>query len=240
MAKKLAFSTLNALKLFVILYRETILTVTIHQPDFLPWLGFFDRWQKSDLFIILDDVQFIRRGWQHRDKIKTVHGIKWLTASVNKKGNYLSELRYIQLNNRLNWKKQHIDLIQHTYGQSKNFHNIFSSLEQIYHKKHTLLIDFNMDLLKFCAHELSIKTPTLMSSEQNIKSVGTRRLIDLIKTVKGDIYLTGLGSKNYLEEDIFQKEKIQIRWQQFDHPIYNQMYGSFEKNLSIIDYLFNK
>jgi len=213
--------------------------VTIHQPDFLPWLGFFDRWKQSDLFIILDDVQFIRRGWQHRDKIKTAQGIKWLSVSVKKKGNYLSQLRYIELNNNINWKRQHIELIQRAYGKSKNFLNIFKNLKQIYLKNHILLIDLNMDLLKYCAQELSIKKPFIFSSTLNIKSVGTQRLVELVNAVGGDKYLTGTGAKEYLEENLFQNKNIKVLWQKFEHPIYNQMYGTFEKKLSIIDYLFN-
>jgi len=213
--------------------------VTIHQPDFLPWLGFFDRWKKSDLFIVLDDVQFIRRGWQHRDKIKTDNGVKWLTVSINKKGNYLSQLRHIKLNDNIDWKKQHIELIQRVYSKAKNFLNIFENLNNIYLKNHILLIDLNMDFLKYCAQELSIKTPFIFSSSLNIKSVGTQRLVELINSVGGDKYLTGIGSKEYLKENLFQERNIKVLWQKFEHPVYNQMYGAFEKNLSIIDYLFN-
>ena len=213
--------------------------VTIHQPDFLPWLGFFDRWKKSDLFIILDDVQFIRRGWQHRDKIKTAQGIKWLTVSVKKKGNYLSQLRHIKLNNNIDWKKQHIELIQNSYGNTKNFLSIFKNLKKIYLKNHILLIDLNMDLLKYCAQRLSIKTPFIFSSALNIKSFGTQRLVELVNSVGGDKYLTGTGAKEYLEENLFQNKNIKVLWQKFEHPVYNQMYGTFEKKLSVIDYFFN-
>ena len=214
--------------------------VTIHQPDFLPWLGFFDRWRNSDLYIILDDVQFIRRGWQHRDKIKTSQGIKWLTVSVIKRGNYFSEIRHIQINTDSDWKNNHFKMIENAYSKSINFCYVFECLKQIYSKKHSFLIDLNIDLLKFSAKELNINTPYTFSSSLKIKSNGTQRLVDLVKAVGGNEYLSGLGSKDYLDENIFRKNNINVLWHNFQHPIYKQLYGDFEKNLSILDFLFNK
>ncbi|MCP4351315.1 MAG: WbqC family protein [Desulfobacterales bacterium] len=211
--------------------------VTIHQPDYLPWLGFFDRWQKSDLYIVLDDVQFIRRGWHHRDKIKTREGVKWLTVPVLKKGRYLQDIRDVKIDNQEDWRHNHLNIMQNAYGKAPHFRPVFDSIKEILFREHKLLIDLNMDMLKYCADVLQIKTPVTFSSEFQDTSEGTERLVKLVKAVGGDIYLTGLGSKDYLDEKEFDKQGIKVTWQSFEHPIYPQLHGAFEKTLSVIDFL---
>ncbi len=211
--------------------------VTIHQPDFLPWLGFFDRWQKSDLYIVFDDVQFIRRGWHHRDKIKTPGGVKWLTVPVLKKGNYLQQIREVKIDNQEDWRRKHLNIIQSAYGKAPNFDAVYNSIKEILFREHRLLIDLNTDLLKYCAGVLQINTPFCFSSEFQEPSKGTENLIRLVKAVKGDTYLTGLGSKDYLDEKEFNKQGIKVIWQDFNHPVYLQLHGTFDKMLSIIDFL---
>jgi hypothetical protein len=211
--------------------------VTIHQPDFLPWLGFFDRWIKSDLYIVLDDVQFIRRGWQHRDRIKTEKGVQWLTVPVVKKGRYFQEIRAVELNNQSGWWRTHLNTLRQAYGKAPKFDTVYNKIKEILSKEHKLLIDLNMDLLYYCSDALEIKTPVVFSSSFKESGKGTDRLVRLIKAAGGGTYLTGLGSKDYLMEEAFNIEEIEVYWQKFSHPIYPQLHGNFEKELSIIDFL---
>ena len=211
--------------------------VTIHQPDFLPWLGFFDRWNKSDLYIILDDVQFLRRGWHHRDKIKTRNGSRWLTVPVLKKGNYNQLIRDVKIDNGTNWRYKHLKTLEMNYKKAPNFEYCFKKIKKIYNEKNIFLIDLNMYLLRFVAAELRITTPTVFASDFNVKSSSTQRLIDLVKTSGGTDYLTGLRSKDYLNESYFKKENINVIWQEFQHPIYRQLHGKFVPMLFSFDYL---
>ncbi len=211
--------------------------VTIHQPDFLPWLGFFDRWQKSDLYIVLDDVQYIRRGWQHRDKIKTPQGVKWLTVPVIKKGRYEQQVKDVEINNEENWRQKHLNTIQAAYKKAPNFNSVYHSIKEILSREHQLLIDLNIDLLKYCADMLQIETPFIFSSSFQENSKGTERLVRLVKAAGGNIYLTGLGSRDYLDEEAFNREGIEVCWQKYKQPVYPQLHKEFEKMLSIIDFL---
>ncbi len=210
--------------------------VTIHQPDFLPWLGFFDRWQKSDLFIVLDDVQFLRRGWHHRDKIKAPNGVQWLTVPIIKKGRYHQLINEVEIDNKDNWRQKHLKTLKFSYSKAPNVERIFNCIGKIYGLKHKLLIDFNMDLLKFCADILEIKTSVVLASTFNVKSKSSQRLVELVKTVGGDTYLTGSASKAYLDENEFKEAGIEVNWQEFNHPVYPQLYNGFEKRLSVIDF----
>jgi|TARA_Y100000294_G_scaffold36261_1_gene31746 hypothetical protein len=211
--------------------------VTIHQPDFLPWLGFFDRWKKSDLYIVLDDVQFIRRGWHHRDKIKTQNKIKWLTVPVQKKGRYHQAIKEVKIDQQENWNQKHLKTIQTAYKKAPNFDFVFGKLSEIYNREYNLLIEFNMDLLRLCSKMLDIDTPLVFASDFNVKSTGGQKLVDLVQSVGGKEYLTGSGSRDYLDEELFKKVGISVRWQEFEHPVYKQLYGSFEKMLSVLDFL---
>ncbi|RJP21628.1 MAG: hypothetical protein C4527_23335 [Candidatus Omnitrophota bacterium] len=213
--------------------------VTIHQPDFLPWLGFFDRWRKSDLFIVLDDVQFLRRGWHHRDRIKTANGAQWLTVPVKKKGRLHQLIREVEIDLDSHWRNTHLKTIQVNYHRAPDFDACYSFLDVIYSKQHTRLLDFNLDLLQIVRKHLAIATPMVLASTFAIRSSATQRLVDLIKQVKGDCYLTGLGAKNYLDPVTFAAERIEIIWQDFRHPVYPQLHGDFIPNLSVLDYLMN-
>ncbi len=214
--------------------------ITIHQPDFAPWLGFFDRWQQSDLYIVLDDVQFLRRGWHHRDRIKTANGPSWLTVPVKKKGRFEQRINETEIDNSTDWRSRHLENIATSYGKTQNFHALFPLLEEVYGRGNNLLAEFNMELLFLVKKLLNITTPTAMASKHPSARRSSERLAELTEIHNGDIYLTGTGSRNYLEKESFIKRGISVLWQEFDHPRYPQPHGDFTAGMSVIDYLMNK
>ena len=213
--------------------------VVIHQPDFMPWLGFFDRWKRSEIYIILDDVQFLRRGWHHRDKIKTKNGAKWLTVPVIKKGKYHQLIRDVKIDNQISWRSKHLNTIEANYKKAPYFEYYITKLRNVYDKKHTFLIDLNMSLLHLFAQEFGIITTNVFASDKYIKSTSTQRLVDLVKSVDGTAYFTGIGSKKYIDNSLFIKENIEIIWQEFNHLVYPQLHGDFIPNLSCLDFVMN-
>ena len=216
--------------------------VTIHQPDFLPWLGFFDRWRASDLLVFLDDVQFLRRGWHHRDRIKTAAGPAWLTVPVKNKGRYLQTIRDVELEDGP-WRRKHLAIIRAAYAKAPGFGQVFPLLEAVYTKNHLRLVDLNLDLLTLAARLLDIRTPTALASDQDLPGsegpdcTGTLRLLRLCQIHGASSYLTGSGSRGYLDESLFLQHGIRVEWQQFVHPAYSQLYGEFVANLSVLDWL---
>ncbi|WP_147819472.1 WbqC family protein [Salidesulfovibrio onnuriiensis] len=213
--------------------------VTIHQPDFAPWLGFFHRWAKSDLYIILDDVQFLRRGWHHRDMIKTANGPSWLTVPVIKRGKYEQRINETLIDNSSNWRKKHLGTIATAYNKAPGFKTLFPQLETIYGQNHDLLMDFNMDLLKLFAQIMGIETPMKLASETPTPQTSTMRLVELTKHHGGSVYLTGTGSRDYLDQTLFEKAGITVVWQAYSPVSYPQLHDGFASKLSIIDYLMN-
>ena len=213
--------------------------VVIHQPDFIPWLGYFDRLIKSDVFVVLDNVQYIRRGWHHRDKIKTVSGSTWLTVPVKKKGRYEQLINEVEIDYSQNWQSKHLNTLHHNYGHAQYFSSIFPEIEAIYLKNYKLLIDFNIALIRLIINLLNIKVDMILSSSLGCAGEKTDLLINILIQVGGNSYLTGLGSKSYLLEDRFINENIELLWQNYKHPIYSQLHGDFIPELSVLDFLFN-
>lgn len=212
--------------------------VTIHQPDFLPWLGFFERWQRSDLYVVLDDVQYIRRGWQHRDKIKTAQGVQWLTVPVRKKGRYHQLVSEVEIDWQEAWDVAMLKRLQDAYAKAPNLNETNALLASVFDQKCRLLMDLNLDLLKACAARLGIAKPMMLASAlggSELKS--TARLIHLVKAAGGDTYLTGLGSRSYLDESQCREAGIEVVWQDYSHPVYPQLHGDFAPMLSVIDFL---
>jgi hypothetical protein len=186
---------------------------------------------------VLDDVQFLRRGWHNRDRVKTANGVQWLTVPVLKKGRYDQLIKDVRINNDLSWRREHLRCIKINYGKAPNFERFFSKISQIYAKDHSFLIDLNMDLLNFIAGELGVKTPMTNASYYKVKSTSSQRLVDLVKAVEGTVYLTGKGSSDYLDVDLFSKENIDVKLQGYEVPVYDQLYGDFVAGLSSLDYL---
>ncbi len=215
--------------------------VYIHQPDFAPWLGFFDKLKKSDVYIVLDDVQFLNKGWHNRDKIKGPSGVIWLTVPVKKKGRYRQLIKDTEIENSIDWKRKHLKMFKLYYSRAKNFNRIFDKLSNVYNKQFNYLIDLNFEIILLIIQELKIEGKKIMfSSDFNLKSKGVDKILDLLNIVGASDYITGLPSKEYINEEKFNKTGIKIIWHKYNTPIYKQLFGDFIPNLSTIDFLFNK
>ena len=213
---------------------------TIHQPDFMPWIGYFDKIKSSNLLIYLDDVQFSRTGWTHRDKIKILDNYSWLTVPIEKKNNYYQLIKDVQIKDSHDLPKIHLSLIKNAYRKSKNFDHVFPDLETIYNKKFKFLIDINIEIIDLFCNILDIKKKTLFSSEYNLETKSSERLIGLLEVNNSKRYITGEPSKSYIDVDLFKKKEIEIIWHELDEKEYIKKQSKFDRNLSTLDFLMNK
>ena len=212
--------------------------ISIRQPGYFPYLGFFKKIQFCDIFVYLDDVQYERGDWDNRNKIKTSDGSMRLTVPVyNKSGQKLNE---VQISYDTNWNIKHIKAIELNYQKTPYFSNYWDPIKKILEKKWSKLIDLNLALIEFINQELNITTKIIRSSNLKIDSVSSQRLVDICKKLDSTTYLSGEMGVDYLDEEIFQKENIKVIYEKFEHPTYSQNHGSFIPNLSIIDLLFNE
>lgn len=213
--------------------------ICIHQPDFLPYLGFFHRLVTTDVFIILDDVQFLRRGWHHRDKIKTPHGEQWLTLALQK-GDYFQLISEVRLHpDQDRWVAENLNLIHANYQKAPYFAEYFPRIETIYRQGHQTMLALNLAFLDFCLEVFDLTVKTEMSSTFGVTTTKSERLLHLIEATGGTHYITGTGSRSYLDEALFEQHGILVEWQQYDHPVYPQVNGPFMPYLSCLDAIFN-
>ncbi len=215
--------------------------VAIHQPNFLPWVGYFQKMAMAEFFIYLDDVQFTKGGLQNKNKIKTPKGWEWLTVPVLTRGKSGQLTNQVRINNDTKWKKKHLATIRQNYSKAECFEEIYNELEQIYSKDHLLLVDFCYDLLEFCRLRIGICNTIVKSSSLDIAEdlAGTQRLIALLEQVGAKQYISGMGARKYLELSYFEKKEIKVIFHEFSPVPYKQRHGDFLPGLSIIDLLFN-
>lgn len=216
-------------------------TVVIHQPDFLSYLGFFHRLLHADLYIVLDDVQFVKgtsQSWMNRDKIKTSNGEQWITVNV-KKAPSKTNINEILLSDTVNWRNQNLEIMKQNYKKSDYFKEVFQHIEELYNKNFDKLSDFNLASIEMLNKLFDIKIDIVFSS--NLKSTTTKneRLVELLKQVNATHYLSGIGAKDYHDDKPFEEANIKVVWQDFKHPVYPQLHGEFIPYLSSIDLLFN-
>ena len=213
-------------------------TVSIHQPVYLPWLGFFKKIMVSDVFVFLDDVQYEKNGVQNRNKIRTNEGDIWLTVPVNVKSTTL--LKDVKIDYSTNWQKKHSKSIYLNYSKTKFFDNYWNEFDEFYQKKFDRLMELNLEIIEFLMKKFNIKTEIVLSSELGISEKGSERILKICKSLDADSYLSGIGGKEYLKLDSFKNNNINVNFQNFQHPIYNQVYHPFYPNMSAIDLLYNE
>lgn len=217
--------------------------ISIHQPNYIPWAGYFHKIASSDIFVIFDDVQLPRgKDFVVRNLIKTEGGPKWMRVPVKNQSKMLP-INEIEINNDLDWQSNHLNSLYSNYQKTSFFTSYYYEIEKILNKKYQFLIDLNLELIKLFMKILKIKTKIVYSSKLNINDLGTEKILKIIQQLNGDKYLTGQGkgSKRYIEgkENIFQKNNIEIIFQKFKIPQYSQLFNEFIPNLSICDMLFN-
>ena len=215
------------------------ITVVILQPGYLPWLGFFDQMYKSDIFVILDDVQYDKHGWRNRNRIKTMQGVQWLTVPVLISGKNKPIIKDVLIDNRTTWHKKHLKGIEQNYKKSQFFSDYFYIFEEILSKEWKYLIDLDMEFIFRLNTVLGLNRKINFASNLSIKADKTERLINICLMLNASKYLTGDAAKEYINKDDFIKNNINLEFHSYNHPNYTQLYGEFIPYLSIIDLIFN-
>lgn len=216
-------------------------TVVIHQPDFLPYLGFFHRFIHANLWVILDNVQFVTgtsRSWTNRDKIKTSNGEKWITVAVQKAPGD-SRINEIMISTDFDWRKKNLDLIFQNYNKTPYYREILPYLKALYDYQCVKMMDFNLRSIEILLELFGISIEKYFASSLNYSGKSNDMLADILKKVNATTYLSGIGAKEYYDPKPFSDAGIDVVWQDFKHPVYPQRHGAFIPYLSSIDLLFN-
>lgn len=209
--------------------------VTIHQPQFLPWLGYLDKIDQADTFIMLDTVQFKKNEWQNRNRIRTAKGWQWLTVPVLQ--HFGQRIDEVLINPTASWKTQHLRALDMHYARAPYRDLYLSELRELYLRPWSRLSDLNKATVQWLIQAYGITTPVHCATEYEARDEPTDRLIDLCRAVGATEYLAGAGAEHYMDKPRFESSGVLLEIQVFHHPIYRQMYEPFEPNLSSLDLL---
>ena len=187
-------------------------TVVIHQPDFIPHAGFFQRFLSADIYLVLDHVQFVTgtsRSWTHRDKIRTSKGEQWLSISLCK-ASMNTPINEIEISYKVDWRLNNLRLIKENYRKALFYEEIIPYIDKLYLKSNKMLLDFNLRSIRMLMLLLNVERPIILSSSLSPKGVKNELLLDLLCKVNATHYLSGVGAKDYLDELLFDKSNINL------------------------------
>lgn len=216
--------------------------VLITQSNYIPWKGYFDAINRADEFVIYDEAQYTKRDWRNRNIIKTPQGTQWLSVPVQVKGNFFQKIKDAKIS-EADWGKKHWNTIKQNYLKALYFKEIAPIFEEFYLSNQLqYLSEINFELIQIICKILGISTKITYSDTYPVRQEGqTERLLDICKQLEAGEYLTGSAAKNYINENLFEKENIQISYLDYSsYPEYRQLYGSFVHQVSIVDLIFNE
>lgn len=213
--------------------------LTAHQPAYLPWLGFFHKIILSDTYVILDEVQFEKSSFINRNKIKTPEGSQWLTVPVFTTGYRSKTISDMEINNTETWKISHWNGLYRNYIKAPYFHLYSDFFNETYKQQWTNLTDLLIYTMEFFFKELKINTKVIRQSELHTENKKQDLIIELCKKLNADKFVFGALGRNYAQEKNFENNRIQIYFQDYQHPAYKQQWREFIPCLSIVDLLFN-
>lgn len=213
--------------------------IGIHQPGYLPWLGFFKKMLNSDIFVYFDDVSFVKNNYYNRNLIRTNSGPLQLTIPVRMETE--SKINDVKIDTSQNWQIKHKKSILLNYSKTKYFKNYSNFIEELYGEKMEKIIDINIEIIEFLKKEFNIKAKTIFSSELNVTGTASERILEICKLLDGEKYITGTAwAKKFLNVEGFKKNDISVEFQEFVHPEYKQPGNNFISNMTAFDLLFNE
>ncbi|HEY0377633.1 MAG TPA: WbqC family protein [Pyrinomonadaceae bacterium] len=213
--------------------------VAIHQPEHLPWLGFFEKMLRADLFVLLDDVQYATGDFQNRNRVKGAGGAQWLTVPVVHK---FPQQIYEVLVAGNDWQAKHWKTLRSCYARAAHFETFAPLFEDFYGRPWAGLAELNVAAIELVARALGVERKWVMASELKVKGQKSERVLNICQMLGGSAYYSGRAGSAYLDRESFRRAGIEIVVQNFDHPVYEQLFikeSGFVPNLSTLDLLFN-
>lgn len=217
--------------------------IAIHQPNYLPWLGYFFKIFSCNVFVFLDTVQFSTQSYTSRVAVKNNRGEKiWLSVPILKKGLFGQNINEVKINYNEKWVKKHLATLYQNYSHTMCMRTFFPLIEEIITNEYVSISELNIALIT--------KLTKLIFAESNVEFVRASNLgplsgnkshllCEICSQLNADVYLSGSGAKSYNDKNVFDQYGIELKYYDFVHPVYEQTTSTFLEGLSIIDLIFN-
>jgi len=217
--------------------------VAIHQPNFFPWLGYFDKLVRADVFVVLDHVQYPKSegNWSNRVKLAVNGRADWFTMPVVRAYEGFRRIDEMQIDNAAPWRRKLLQLLRTNYGKAPAFDTVFPVVEPWIERQADRLSDYNLHAIASICERLGLRSSHIVrSSSLDVHGTKTDLLVSIVKAVGGTRYLSGDGSARYQDDAVFMAAGIDVAYQRFVHPIYPQRrMPEFVPGLSVLDVLFH-
>jgi len=211
--------------------------IAIHQPNFLPWPGFFHKWMLADAMVLLDTVQYEKNEWQNRNRIKMASRAQWITVPVNYR--YPQKINKVTIADR-RWVRKVCSSIEQSYAKAPCFEAYWPSVREVLNRPCDNLRDLNVALIRLVGDVVGCAAPLHLASDLEVNHTDpTERLIEICSSMDGDAYLSGQEGRTYLQRERFAQSGLTLYFQQIEAPEYSQLHGDFVSHLSVLDILFN-
>lgn len=211
--------------------------VTIHQPEHIPWLGFFDKLIRSDLVVFLDNVPFRKNYFQNRNRVRTIDGWSWVTVPVHHRHDTL--IRDVTIANRPGWAEKWWKTIFYSYRKARYFEFCFDPLKEAVAGKWHMLADLNILLIETLCGFMDIDFKYMKASWLDAEGSGSGLILDICQKTGAQVYLSGISGRDYLDDTAFRDSGVAVEYQEFHHPVYRQLYEPFEPCMGVVDLLMN-
>jgi hypothetical protein len=215
-------------------------TVVGHQPEYLPYIGFFQKAARADRFILVDHVQFAKKDFQNRNYIRTKDGRLLLTVPVLSKSRFAQPIKDVEVNNSLPWARKHWQSLYLAYHRTPGFVLYGDELKAVYDVSWLRLADLTSTLISLMFKWFGLQIPIARSSELGITSGSTSLLVDLCRATGATTYISGTGGRDYVDLTQLKREGVRHYFCSLQHPVYPQIHGDFISNLSALDLLMNR
>ena len=214
--------------------------LTIHQPEHLPWLGYFNKMAKAEKYVILDSVQFEKNYFQNRNKIIGSNGVQWLAIPVQMKGHMSNTISTTKIAGDERWKKKYLNTIQMSYSKYPFFNEVFSVVEEAISIDTYYIADINISIFKAFADKMDMHPEFIRSSGLNIKGLKSDLILDICKATNSCMYIAGPSGRDYLDMESFKEAGIEVKFNDYNHPKYPQRKTKeFVPYLSSLDLFMN-
>jgi len=214
--------------------------VSINQPAYLPWLGYFHRIAVSDIHVVLDHVQFEKNSYSNRNKVRIPAGSCWLTVPLSTKGRFAElNLNKLEIVADARWEAKHHATLSQSYSKAPFYAEHAAAVADWYRRPWERLTELTRETTRYQLNALGIQTPLLFSSEMGVKGSKDELVLNLCKEVGANVYISGPLGRDYLRPELFSAEDIRVVFHDYVHPTYRQVYPGFEPYMATLDLLFN-
>lgn len=217
--------------------------ITIHQPEHLPWLGLYNKIAKSEMFVILDSVQYEKNYFQNRNRILGTNGVQWMSIPVSNKGHMDGSIKTTLIATdpkNMKWKEKYLQTIKQSYGKYPHFNEVFPLLEKAINIDTPYLADINIEIIKTFCDALDIHPIYVKSSDLEIDGLKSDLILSICKKIEATLYIAGPSGRDYLNMESFKEAGIEVKFNDYHHPVYQQKRtDEFISHLSGLDLFMN-